>query len=494
MKKGLKKNLIIRKERFSKWVSLLYLENTLLKDYQQLFKTHFDIGDFFKFQDRGNYAFEAFMLTLNNTINSTNPFFYLNIGGISKLKLKIPFHTFYKLFPFRLYTNKLLFWGEFKFLIFKSYYSGNHLTGLEDRYIGYFPLNIFNFGGDIQAGILNCFSSRTFDLFKVKNRFSRRYVTYSSEPDYHISEFLGRGIMRLKVPGLLTFFKHLVKEYYCVQGNTRSSFSLLTSFRESELTITTLPFFKRKFKFKIFSIVKNNFISFLFHSIIFIEKAELKVVYFFIKNNLEKVESIYKIFSKLKLFYKFLNLNCIKNFYIVSYRWGFFMKFFFYDILKSVLKRFNIFIKSFFFTFLIIRLSSFNFLSFKFLGKSRETFCLLKNSVLINLFSNNTSLKFQVLNLKFKYNPYILTKKGFYNKMLSHSGSSYKYFFTFKSRFSSFFAPFSCMIFLKFFYLLFLHIFKSNFHRSITGRDFFISRIYFYKMIYFNRRWSLFLK
>jgi len=94
MKKWLKKSHRIRKESVHKGITFLYLENSILKDYPQLFKIHFEIGDLFKFEGRGNHAFESFMVNLNNTLNSINPFFLFKYRRIYQNKIKNTFSYF----------------------------------------------------------------------------------------------------------------------------------------------------------------------------------------------------------------------------------------------------------------------------------------------------------------------------------------------------------------------------------------------------------------
>ena len=72
-----------------------------------------------------------------------------------------------------------------------------------------------------------------------------------------MSLFLGKGAQRLKIVGLINFYRYLVQEYYFIHGVDQSVVSLVKPDNEPKNMVATFPFFKKKFLFKFFQEFKK---------------------------------------------------------------------------------------------------------------------------------------------------------------------------------------------------------------------------------------------
>ena len=105
---------------------------------------------------------------------------------------------------------------DLKFLIFNSYTTNTFK--IINKYIGYFPLNFYYSVFDFNFASILRFSPIAFDLNNYKSKYFRKRNNYNFDVDLHISLFLGRGVIRLKVIGLINFYRYLVQDIILFMG------------------------------------------------------------------------------------------------------------------------------------------------------------------------------------------------------------------------------------------------------------------------------------
>lgn len=383
---------------------------------------------------------------------------------------------------------------DLKFLVFDSYVADLlNICNFNFFYFSYFPLTFFYSIFEFSSSIFSRLSGIARESSSYFNKFYRRQHSFFFDLDFHISLFLGKGVIRIKVPGLLNFFRYKIQEYYVVHGLEKSAMSLVQSNNEQRIMIPVYPFFKKRFFFLFLNRLKNVFISNLFSFFKF---------FFFICKNLSLFFS-FMIFKKLykfffftiffKIFYYFFNNFFFFKFFNKFFLNLFFFKFFFFEFIFFFLKnkfkflqRINFsFILFFSFLFKLFFFKFFNFIYFFFsLDFFKFNFGLLADNkkFKFNFFSNLVLLKFNISLLDNFFNPMALVyNSGFFRLTGFHSTVFSKNFVNFLEG-KPFYLFFCFFIFIKFFLFLFFFLFKSNFLKISCDFDFFSSRFFFFRI------------
>jgi len=148
---------------------------------------------------------------------------HFSLGSTVKARIDFPFYKFNRWFPFRLKTNKLIFWLDLRFLVYNSYNKFTKYFSLKSliSYVGYFPINFYNSFFDLLF-FSSRFSAIALEVNYYKNRFYRKRYNVEFDIDYHISLYLGKGLKRLESIGSINFFRYLVPEYFFIHGLDQS--------------------------------------------------------------------------------------------------------------------------------------------------------------------------------------------------------------------------------------------------------------------------------
>lgn len=216
-------------------------------------------------------------------------------------------------------------------MVFDSYIIDYlNINNLNFFYFNYFPLTFFYSIFEFSFLFLNRLSAIARESNSFLNKFYRRQYSFFFDLDFHISLFLGKGIIRIKVPGLLNFFRYKVQEYYVVQGLEKSALSLVQSNNEQRVMVPSYPFFKKRFFFIFLNQMKHVFISNIFNFYLFFFSVCRCLSTFFSFFIFKKVYRFFLFFFFFRVLSVFLNSffffkmfnNFLKNY--------FFFKFFFF--------------------------------------------------------------------------------------------------------------------------------------------------------------------
>ena len=154
---------------------------------------------------------------------------------------------------------------DLKFLVFDSYSINPFIfKSFNFSYFSYFPLTFFYSIFEFSSSIFSRFSLIARESSSYINKFYRRQHSFFFDLDFHISLFLGKGVIRIKIPGLLNFFRYKIQEYYIVHGLEKSALSLIQVNNEQRIMVPVYPFFKKRFFFIFLNKMKNVFVSNLF--------------------------------------------------------------------------------------------------------------------------------------------------------------------------------------------------------------------------------------
>jgi hypothetical protein len=155
---------------------------------------------------------------------------------------------------------------DLRFLVYDSYkfdlFFGKNSSLF---YLGYFPLTFYFSIFDIFSFVLQRFSPMAKECFSYFNKFFRRQNSFFFDLDFHITLFLSKGVIRIRVPGYLNFFRYKVQEYFLVQGLEKSIVSVVQVNNDSGKLVSIFPFFRKRFFFFFLDKVKSSFIYNLFN-------------------------------------------------------------------------------------------------------------------------------------------------------------------------------------------------------------------------------------
>jgi hypothetical protein len=342
------KGVDILKDGLNKYsLDLSIFNNSSVYDFFDKKKSHFFTFLPYQFLFRLNRSYDCFLLSMSYDLLLTYYICYFSLGSTIKTRIDFPFYKFNRWFPFRLNTNKLVFWLDLRFLVFNSYskfinYDFSKLSFID--YIGYFPISFYNSFFDLKFFGLR-FSPIAYEVNNYKNRFYRKRFNVEFDIDYHISLYLGKGVKRSGDMGLINFFRYLVPEYFFIHGMAQSYISLVQTGYEGNKVVITHSFFKKRFFFSFFKNFKQGLFLGLFNLSFFSSGFFLSLVDFYL------LFFFNRILNYLKVFF-FFNFVC---FFVFSFIYFFVFNFFF--------KFFFVF-KYFFFDFLIFLLNFFFFKSF----------------------------------------------------------------------------------------------------------------------------------
>lgn len=372
--------------------------------------------------------------------------------------------------------------------MFNSYIDPS-IFGLSNLfYIGYVPLSFFNFSFTLSVGFGLKLSPIAYIVNKHRFKFFRRFFETTFDIDFHISLFLSKGIKSFKAPGLISFYRFLVQEYFFIQGMDFSYGSFIKTTHDLNQKVSTISFFKKRYVFKVFKNFKSALLLNLFAKIFFKSRTFSKFVQFYFVYFFKKFYLYLNYFFFFRMVFLYNYFFFFKFFSIFFFKLFFFFGKFFLDFIvvldMPVLNFFIFFFKKKFGLFFIKFVYFFNFffnLRFNFFFNS-----FIKRSVDFVFVPNTFSLKFQHLKFMDKINPFVSLKKGRLNRANGF------YFLFFKDLYSlynglssSTFIFFNHMLFVKFFYLLFFYIYKLNFLSSFISFDFYYGRLFFFRILFF---------
>jgi len=86
-------------------------------------------------------------------------------------------------------------------------------------------------------------------VFLILINFSDGRTLFFFDLDFHITLFLSKGVIRIRVPGYLNFFRYKVQEYFLVQGLEKSIVSVVQVNNDSGKLVSIFPFFRKRFFF-----------------------------------------------------------------------------------------------------------------------------------------------------------------------------------------------------------------------------------------------------
>lgn len=86
-------------------------------------------------------------------------------------------------------------------------------------------------------------------MYFLFTKFFRCQNSFFFDCDFHITFFLGKGVSRIRVPGLLNFFRYKAQEYFIIHGLEKSAVSVVRSGGPYPLQFLFLFFLKNVFFF-----------------------------------------------------------------------------------------------------------------------------------------------------------------------------------------------------------------------------------------------------
>jgi hypothetical protein len=383
-----------------------------------------------------------------------------------------------------------------RFLVFNSYskfinYDFRKIAYID--YIGYFPISFYNSFFDLKFFGLR-FSPIAIDVNQYKNRFYRKRGNAEFDIDYHISLYFGKGITRSEDMGLISFFRYLVSEYFFIHGMDQSYVTLVQLSYEGNSLVATHSFFKKRFFFSFLKNFKRGLFESLFNVSFFSLGFYFSLVDFYFFFFLKKIYNYFRIFFFfnfvcffLCVYYFFFFFNFFYKYFFIFRFWFFDFFFFFFRFLDFYFFKFFIFFFRFFFKFLFFRFFSFFLFSKGFFFKSKSFFnyFFFQSPSLNFLFNNLYFLKFKVLTFYKNTNPFLAINFCNIFKFFGYRLHKFANLYL-DSKFISSMVFFSFLIFLRFFYFIFFFIFKTSFISSFLSFDFYSTRIYFFKILFFN--------
>lgn len=184
-------------------------------------------------------------------------------------------------------------------------------------YIGYFPISFYNSYFDLKFFGLR-FSPIANEVNFYRNRFYRKRFNVEFDIDYHISLYLGKGIVRLGDMGLINFFRYLVPEYFFIHGMDQSYISLVQTGYEGNKVVITHSFFKKRFFFSFFKNFRKGLFLGLFNSSFFSLDFYFGLVDFYFVFFFKRISNFFRL-------YFFFNFVC---FFVSNFLFFFYLKLF----------------------------------------------------------------------------------------------------------------------------------------------------------------------
>lgn len=301
--------------------SYLFFNKVVPIEIQRNFPFYFGDG-------KSNFRHSGFMYDYGFDLVQSESFINIDFGLKRQIKFFLPF--FYCFYPFYFKSSSLLFWKEFKFLLFKSLPVVNLEHGLDDFFFrGTFPLGFYSFSLDFNLDFDFTISDFSRDMWLSKNLINKLWYDTSLDVDSHVSlALIAGGVPSLKFGYLTTHFLDLTALTLVSDFKTGISF-FLKSFDNRIMSIF------RKFIYKKMILRKKNN-SFLLNDKKIIKfKQDLVLEWFFSRR------LFFKIFFNFDFYCYFVN-SIIKN---VSKSILYRLNWYIFDNALSFYLRLNVFLK-----------------------------------------------------------------------------------------------------------------------------------------------------
>lgn len=156
-----------------------------------------------------NLRYSGFMYDYGFDLVQSESFINIDFGLKHQIKFFLPF--FYCFYPFYFKSSSLLFWKEFKYLLFRSLPVVDLKLGFDSFFFrSTFPLSFYTFSVDLNLGLVFNFSDSVRDMWLSKNIVNKLWYDTYLDVDNHISlALIAGGVPSLKFGYLTTHFLDL---------------------------------------------------------------------------------------------------------------------------------------------------------------------------------------------------------------------------------------------------------------------------------------------